>query len=222
MPLKRVSPLLAEPKSASVERAGLAPGGLQQLVVPDQAYSERLLALANGRRNIRRGAPLYRSGDRLSQLYVVHSGLFKTCLLHEDGRSQVTGFHLSGDWLGLDGIVSDCHRSDAVALEDAQVCTIDYNELEALLHEYPELRRQFQRILSREIVRSTEMMQLLGSMCAEKRVATFLLDLTQRLQARGGPELAAGFGSSPHQTAGRDGHGQTKLLQVSRSSQVSP
>ena len=34
------------------------------------------------------------------------------------------------------------------------------------------------------------MMQLLGSMCAEKRVATFLLDLTQRLRERGGPETS--------------------------------
>lgn len=176
----------AVPAPAVVERSGLTQGGLQQLVVPDQAYTERLLALASGRRAVRRGAPLYRSGDRLSQLFVVHSGRFKTCLLHQDGRSQVTGFHLSGDWLGLDGIVSDSHYSDAVALEDAQVCTIDYNELEVLLHEYPELRRQFQRILSREIVRSTEMMQLLGSMCAEKRVATFLLDLSRRLRDRGG------------------------------------
>ena len=66
------------------------------------------------------------------------------------------------------------------------VCTIDYNELEDLLHEYPDLRRQFQRIMSREIVRSLDMMRLLGGMCAEKRVATFLLDLTQRLRARGG------------------------------------
>ncbi|MBK7458626.1 MAG: helix-turn-helix domain-containing protein [Betaproteobacteria bacterium] len=190
MSLNPASTRHVEPTPACVERSGLTQGGLQQLVVPDQAYSERLLALANGRRTVRRGAPLYRSGDRLSQLYVVDSGLFKTCLLHEDGRSQVTGFHLSGDWLGLDGIVSDSHHSDAVALEDAQVCTIDYNELEALLHEFPDLRRQFQRILSREIVRSTEMMQLLGGMCAEKRVATFLLDLTQRLRERGGPETS--------------------------------
>jgi len=190
MPPNPASSLRAVSAPAVVERSGLTQGGLQQLVVPDQAYSERLLALASGRRSVRRGAPLYRSGDRLTQLYVVHSGLFKTCLLHEDGRSQVTGFHLSGDWLGLDGIVSDSHHSDAVALEDAQVCTIDYNELEILLHDYSELRRQFQRILSREIVRSTEMMQLLGGMCAEKRVATFLLDLTRRMRERGGPEAS--------------------------------
>jgi len=188
MPPKRASTCLTDLDPADVERSRLAPGGLQQLVVPDQAYPERLQNLASGRRSVRRGAPLYRSGDRLSQLYVVQNGLFTTCVLHEDGRSQVTGFHLSGDWLGLDGIGTDTHHSDAVALEDAQVCTIDYDELETLLHEYPELRRQFQRIMSREIVRSTEMMQLLGGMCAEKRVATFLLDLTQRMQARGGSD----------------------------------
>jgi len=186
MPLKRASTRLAEPAPASVERPGLTQGGLQQLVVPDQAYSERLRALASGRRTVHRGAPLYRSGDRLTQLYVVHSGLLKTCILHEDGRSQVTGFHLSDEWLGLDGIGTLSHHSDAVALEESVICTIDYNELEDLLHEYPDLRRQFQRIMSREIVRSQDMMRLLGGMCAEKRVATFLLDLTQRLRARGG------------------------------------
>jgi len=186
MPLKRASTRLAEATPAGIERPGLTQGGLQQLVIPDQAYSDRLQALASGRRSLHRGAPLYRSGERLTQLYVVQSGLLKTCILHEDGRSQVTGFHLSGEWLGLDGIGTLSHHSDAVALEDSVVCTIDYNELEDLLHEFPDLRRQFQRIMSREIVRSLDMMRLLGGMCAEKRVATFLLDLTQRMKSRGG------------------------------------
>ena len=43
------------PAPPCVERSGLTQGGLQQLVVPDQAYSERLLALASGRRAVRRG-----------------------------------------------------------------------------------------------------------------------------------------------------------------------
>ena len=142
------------------------------------------------RRIVHAGELVHRGGDGFTQLSVVHCGVFKIVSTTPDGREHVVGLGFRGDWLGLDGIVSDSHRSDAVALEDAQVCTIDYNELEALLHEFPELRRQFQRILSREIVRSTEMMQLLGSMCAEKRVATFLLDLTQRLRERGGPETS--------------------------------
>jgi CRP/FNR family transcriptional regulator len=177
---------LIKPTPAEVDPSGLAAGELLQLVVPDQEYAERLRALASGRRSVARGAQLYRSGDRLSSLYVVQSGLFKTCILHEDGRSQVTGFQLSGEWLGMDGIGTGSHQCDTVALEDAQVCTIAYDELEDLLHECPELRRQFQRIMSRQIVRCQEMMMLLGSMAAEKRLATFLLDLTQRMQERGG------------------------------------
>jgi CRP/FNR family transcriptional regulator len=39
--------------------------------------------------------------------------------------------------------------------------------------------------MSREIVRDHGVMLLLGSMRAEERLAAFLLNLTQRLQARG-------------------------------------
>jgi CRP/FNR family transcriptional regulator len=47
------------------------------------------------------------------------------------------------------------------------------------------LQRQFHKIMSREIVRDHGVMLLLGSMRAEERLAAFLLNLTERLQARG-------------------------------------
>jgi CRP/FNR family transcriptional regulator len=43
----------------------------------------------------------------------------------------------------------------------------------------------FHKIMSREIVRDHGVMLLLGSMRAEERLAAFLLNLTQRLHARG-------------------------------------
>ena len=46
-------------------------------------------------------------------------------------------------------------------------------------------QQQFNRIMSREIVRNHGVMLLLGSMYAEERLAAFLLNLTYRLQARG-------------------------------------
>ena len=51
--------------------------------------------------------------------------------------------------------------------------------------EFGELQRQFHKVMSREIVRDHGVMLLLGSMRAEERLAAFLLNLTQRLQARG-------------------------------------
>ena len=41
------------------------------------------------------------------------------------------------------------------------------------------------RLMSREIVREHSLMMLLGSMNAEERLAAFLLNLSQRMKARG-------------------------------------
>jgi len=92
---------------------------------------------------------------------------------------------MGGELLGLDGIGTDRHTCDAVALEDANVCVIPYHQLEGLARELSDLQRQFHRIMSREIVRDHGVMLLLGSMRAEERLAAFLLNLTQRLRARG-------------------------------------
>ena len=137
------------------------------------------------RRTVHRGDLLFRSGDAFESLYAVRTGFFKTRVTSEDGRDQVTGFQMAGELLGLDGIGSDRHTCDAVALEDSQVCVIPYGQLESLSREFTDLQRQFHKIMSREIVRDHGVMLLLGSMRAEERLAAFLLNLAQRLQARG-------------------------------------
>jgi CRP/FNR family transcriptional regulator, anaerobic regulatory protein len=146
---------------------------------------ERLDALVATRRAVPRGETLFRSGDAFTSLFAVRTGFFKTCVSSEDGRDQVTGFQMAGELLGLDGISTDHHSCDAVALEDSQVCIIPYSQLEDLSREFTDLQHQFHKIMSREIVRDHGVMLLLGSMRAEERLAAFLLNLTQRLQARG-------------------------------------
>lgn len=161
---------------------------LRELCLPvglDRPDLERLDALVSTRRSVARGDTLFRAGDAFESLYAVRTGFFKTCVSSEDGRDQVTGFQMAGELLGLDGISADRHSCDAVALEDSQVCVIQYNQLETLSREFTDLQHQFHKIMSREIVRDHGVMLLLGSMRAEERLAAFLLNLTQRLQARG-------------------------------------
>ena len=146
---------------------------------------EQLDGLVAKRRSVPRGEYLFRNGDGFEALFAVRAGFFKTCVSSEDGRDQVTGFQMAGELLGLDGISSDHHHCDAVALEDSSVCVIPYAQLEELSHEFTVLQHQFHKIMSREIVRDHGVMLLLGSMRAEERLAAFLLNLTQRLQARG-------------------------------------
>jgi len=161
---------------------------LRELCLPvgfsDQEL-KRLDGMVATRLRVRRGDTLFRSGDPFEAVYAVRTGFFKTRVSSEDGRDQVTGFQMAGELLGLDGISTDRHSCDAVALEDSQVCVIPYGQLEQLSREFTDLQRQFHKIMSREIVRDQGVMLLLGSMRAEERLAAFLLNLTQRLQARG-------------------------------------
>ena len=137
------------------------------------------------KRGYARGDYLYRSGDKFQSLYAIRSGSFKTQVLHEDGREQVTGFQMVGEIIGLDAICTDHHTCDAVAMENSEVCELPFNKLEALSRKLPSLQRHLHKIMSREIVRDQGIMLLLGSMRAEERLAAFLLNLSQRFVARG-------------------------------------
>ena len=137
------------------------------------------------RRKVQRGDHLFRNGDKFSSLFAIRTGFFKTCVSSEDGRDQVTGFQMAGEIIGLDGIVSDHHTCDAVALEDAEVCVMPFDRIEELSREIKSLQHHVHKIMSREIVREHSVMLLLGSMRAEERLAAFLLNLVQRLHARG-------------------------------------
>lgn len=162
--------------------------GLRELCLPggiDPRDMGRIDNLVNHRRKLKRGEHLYRAGATLASLYAIRSGTMKSCVLHEDGREQVAGFHMMGDLLGLDAISGGRHMCDIVALEDCEVCEIPFSTLEQLSRELPPLQHQLHRIMSREIVRDYGVMLLLGSMKAEERLAAFLLNLSQRFAARG-------------------------------------
>jgi CRP/FNR family transcriptional regulator len=137
------------------------------------------------RRKVKRGTRLYANGEKFTSLYAIRTGFFKTCITTEDGRNQVTGFQMAGEIIGLDGIVKEHHTCDAVALEDAEVCVMPFERIEELSRDVVALQRHVHKIMSREIVREHGVMLLLGSMRAEERLAAFLLNLVQRLHARG-------------------------------------
>ncbi|ADL54316.1 fumarate/nitrate reduction transcriptional regulator Fnr [Gallionella capsiferriformans] len=161
---------------------------LAELCLPaDLSANEmhKLDELSTVKRSFARSDYLYRSGDKFRSLFAIHSGSFKTQILHEDGREQVTGFQMAGEIIGLDAISTDIHACDAVALESCVVCELPFNKLEALSREIPLLQRHLHKIMSREIVRDQGIMLLLGSMRAEERLAVFLLNLSQRFAARG-------------------------------------
>lgn len=140
---------------------------LRELCLPlglDTQEMAQLDETINQRVPVKRGEALFRAGTPLRSLYAVRMGFFKTTVLSEDGREQVTGFHMAGDLMGLDALGNDVHACTAIALEDCEVCELPYHQMEDLAREIPMLNRHFYKLMSREIVRDQGVMMLLGNM----------------------------------------------------------
>jgi CRP/FNR family transcriptional regulator, anaerobic regulatory protein len=176
------------PVSVPLLREACSQCNLRELCLPmgltDHELGQ-LDELVTVRKRLLRGQHIYRGGDRFEAIYAIKTGFFKTNVLLEDGREQVTGFQMAGEILGLDGIGTEKHTCSAVALEDSEICVIPFADLENYSRAIGALQHHFHKVMSREIVRDHGVMMLLGIMRAEERLAAFLLNLSQRFTARG-------------------------------------
>lgn len=169
-------------------RTHCADCGMRELCLPvglAQPDIEALDAIVRKRVKVRKGDALFRHGAAFSALFAVSVGSFKTTVVTDDGRDQIAGYHLPGDILGLDGMGTDRHASEAVALENSEVCVIPFEHLESVARRLPSLQHNLHRILGREITADHRLLLLLGSMRAEERLAAFLLSLSERYARRG-------------------------------------
>jgi len=106
-------------------------------------------------------------------------------VLTDDGSEQVVGNHLPGEIIGTEAIATQSHGCRAIALEDSEVCTLPFDQIEALAHVDPDFQRNLHRMMSKEIGRERSAALMLGTMRAEQRLSWFLLDLSSRYHARG-------------------------------------
>lgn len=161
---------------------------VRELCLPvgvDREGLRQIDALVTDRVHLKKGDALYCAGDPFAALHAIRVGSCKTTVLGEEGREQVAGYHMIGDIVGMDGIATERHGGQAVALEDTEVCVLPFDRLEELARHVAPLQHNLHKVLSTEIARDQNVMLLLGSMRAEERVAVFLLNLSQRHRERG-------------------------------------
>lgn len=145
----------------------------------------RLDGIIRRGRPIQKGQLLFQQGDDFQSVFAVRTGALKTYTLASNGEEQITGFHLASELVGLAGYNSSSYPLTAKALETTTVCEIPLAQLENLADEMPGLRRQLMRTMGNEIRHDQSMMLLLSKKNAEERVASFLLNVSQRYARRG-------------------------------------
>jgi len=161
---------------------------LSSLCLPvslQQDEVEKLDNIVEKSRPLHKGDLLFRQGEPLKSIYALRAGSVKTFTVTHDGEEQINGFYFPGELVGLAAIDEGEYPMSAKMMETTTVCEIPYERLDELLGQMPELRRSMMRTMGREIRDDQQMMMLLSRKTAEQRIATFLLKLSSRYQARG-------------------------------------
>lgn len=138
-----------------------------------------------GRRRVARHASLVREHDGLSRLYAIRYGQFKSIAGGLPGEQRATGFHMAGELVGLDAIATGKHQLRTMALENSEVCEIDFATLTTLMSVEPAIQRQFLKAMGGTLVSEFIHSASLATMSLDQRFARFLLSLGERFARLG-------------------------------------
>ena len=141
--------------------------------------------LAPQRRVVRADDVIYRAGESFTHLYVLNSGCVKIVSLADDGREQLVGLKLRGDWLGFDGIADGRYACDANAVDTGDIRVLRYDRLIEAGVSCTPLLAALHEAMSRELGRDRESLMSLCTLPADARVAEFLRRWADSLARRG-------------------------------------
>lgn len=159
---------------------GIDPGELPQLA-----------ALATCRR-VESGRMLFDEGDAATEVYTMTSGVVRLSKLLPDGRRQIVGFMLPGDFLGM--AFGGTYAFAAEAVTAVVACRFARPAFLRLLDEHPGLEKEILARTSTELAIAQAQMLLLGRKTARERLASFLLGFARRSSIAAGGEVELPMG----------------------------
>jgi CRP-like cAMP-binding protein/ActR/RegA family two-component response regulator len=132
-------------------------------------------------RQFKKDQVIYYEGDKGNGIYLVISGKVKSMKLAEDGRELMTGIYAADDYLGIHAMLSgEAYSDTATALEDTILCLIPKDQLEQLLNLYPEVGREFIKLLAHDIREKEEQLLQLAYHSVRKKMADAILRLYRK------------------------------------------
>lgn len=127
------------------------------------------------------GQTLVDQGDRKTNVYTVTGGMLRLSSALPDGRRQITGFLLPGDYFGLAD--DEIHNQTAEAVTSSSLCSFSVSEMEALTQRFPKLKDRLYQMARTALRQAQDNQLVLGRLTPLEKLAFFLIALSQRVAA---------------------------------------
>jgi CRP/FNR family transcriptional regulator, nitrogen fixation regulation protein len=147
--------------------------------IDDRAF-KRPIGLMATPMSFPRNTEILGEGEPADYVYEMVSGSVRSFKMLIDGRRQIAAFYLPGDLFGLETGEEYVFSTEAVI--DTKVLVMKRSAVIALAARDSEFARQLWTLTSRELQRA-RFHALLLFKSAPERVASFLLDMSERIQS---------------------------------------
>jgi len=132
---------------------------------------------------LHRGDTIYHMGDQLDGIYLINAGAVKVYRTTECGDQQIVGFYMPGEVIGLDALSDGVSRSTAVALDTTNISMIPFDAMLSNDSEFGKV--DFIRRIGTTLIRDNDLIMMLSQRTADRRLAWFLVEFSDRLADRG-------------------------------------
>jgi CRP/FNR family transcriptional regulator len=139
----------------------------------------RQLEQLSQRLQYRPNEPVFTQQEIATSCYNLLEGVMRLYKLLPDGRRQIVGFALPGDFVGIS--LNGRHGVSADAVGPVLVCRFIAKSFSRFVKDKPNLLRRIHEFATRELSGAQEQMVLLGRRSAEEKVAAFLVRWRDRL-----------------------------------------
>lgn len=125
------------------------------------------------------GGTLFTTGEVAHSVHSLTAGVARLYKLLPDGRRQVIGFALPGDFLDIAPSERYTFSADAVGAMTA--CRLSREAFAHFIEQRPHFLLRINEFAARELMLAQEQMLLLGRRTAEEKVASFIIAWRERL-----------------------------------------
>lgn len=122
---------------------------------------------------------MFTAGQVASAVHNLTAGVARLYKLLPDGRRQVIGFALPGDFIGVSP--SDRYSCSADAIDSVTACRLSREAFTHFIEQRPQFLLRINEFAARELMLAQDQMLLLGRRTAEEKVAAFLVGWRERL-----------------------------------------
>jgi CRP-like cAMP-binding protein len=137
-------------------------------------------------RKFARDEVLFMQGQPVRNVVLIQTGSVKLTQLSPNGDEVILWMNGEGESVGVHSESPDCnHTCSARAMEQCRALTWEYSRLQALLAEYPQIRKNINQILSNRLQELEERFREVATERVAKRLAFTLLRLLSHVGKEG-------------------------------------